>query len=154
MATRHLPEEEKAWKASFSLFDSDLDGKVTWEELGKVLRALNRLPSERELKVLFRELDTQKAGKIDYATFSKFMASKRMPAVNFVEEQAKLVASLKFFDEKGTGQLDVRDVRQIMTQLGEPLNKFDMEALVKEGDAKGTGKIAYEPLAKYISTTS
>ena len=53
-----LNEEQVAeFKEAFSLFDKDLDGRITEEELGIVMRSLGQRPTESELKNMVTLVD-------------------------------------------------------------------------------------------------
>lgn len=53
-----LTEEQVAeFKEAFCLFDKDLDGRITEEELGIVMRSLGQRPTESELKNMVTLVD-------------------------------------------------------------------------------------------------
>ena len=76
-----LNEEQIAeFKEAFSLFDKDLDGRITEEELGIVMRSLGQRPTESELKNMVTLVDQD--GKI-------FLCLCYCPCVSDPAEEAR-----------------------------------------------------------------
>lgn len=53
------------FKEAFTLFDKDNDGCITTPELGTVMRALGKNPTEAEVRVLAEEVDPDGRGVIN-----------------------------------------------------------------------------------------
>ncbi len=53
-------------KEAFTLFDKDSDGCISTPELGTVLRALGKNPTEAEVKQLSKEVDPDNRGTINF----------------------------------------------------------------------------------------
>lgn len=52
-------------KEAFALFDKDNDGCITTPELGTVMRALGKNPTEAEVRSLIKEIDPDGRGVIN-----------------------------------------------------------------------------------------
>ena len=77
MAADQLTEEQIAeLKEAFSLFDKDGDGSIATKELGMVMRALGKNPTEEELHNMVKQLDADDEGTIDFPEFLTMMARK------------------------------------------------------------------------------
>jgi calmodulin len=61
--------------AAFKLADKDGDGKVTIDELRGAFKATEITISEEELQALFKEVDTNKNGTIEWLEFLKYMST-------------------------------------------------------------------------------
>lgn len=55
MAEELSKEQVAEFKAAFTRFDTDGDGKINVEELGAVMKSLGQNPSEAELKELIHD---------------------------------------------------------------------------------------------------
>jgi calmodulin len=53
-------------KEAFSLFDKDHDGCITTGELGTVIRALGKNPTEKEVREIIKEVDPDGRGLINF----------------------------------------------------------------------------------------
>ena len=72
-----LTEEQIAeYKEAFSLFDKSGDGTITTKDLGTVIRALGKNPTEAELQDMINEVDADGNGTIDFPEFLTMMARK------------------------------------------------------------------------------
>lgn len=52
------------YKEAFTLFDADGDGFITTKELGTVLRALGKSPTEAEIKAIVKDIDPDGKGVV------------------------------------------------------------------------------------------
>jgi hypothetical protein len=72
-----LSEEQIAeYKEAFSLFDKSGDGTITTKDLGTVIRALGKNPTEAELQDIINEVDPNGDGTVDFPSFLTIMARK------------------------------------------------------------------------------
>mmetsp|Transcript_10099 Transcript_10099/g.22505 ORF Transcript_10099/g.22505 Transcript_10099/m.22505 type:complete len:185 (+) Transcript_10099:133-687(+) len=69
-----LSEEQIAeYKEAFSLFDKSGDGTITTKDLGTVIRALGKNPTEAELQDIINEVDPNGDGTVDFPSFLTIM---------------------------------------------------------------------------------
>eukprot|EP00882_Tetradesmus_deserticola_P022530 GHRQ01024447.1.p1 GENE.GHRQ01024447.1~~GHRQ01024447.1.p1 ORF type:complete len:134 (+),score=34.23 GHRQ01024447.1:195-596(+) len=61
-------------KEAFALFDKDNDGCITTGELGTVMRALGKNPTEAEVRSLIKEVDADGRGVINLQEFLGVMS--------------------------------------------------------------------------------
>lgn len=61
----------------FQAFDRKGDGMISREELGEVLKELDKSWTDRKLDLLMREIDTSKDGRIDYDEFVAWIMAGR-----------------------------------------------------------------------------
>lgn len=76
-------------KEAFALFDKDNDGCITTPELGTVMRALGKNPTEAEVHKLIKEIDPDGRGVIN-------LQGGYYAAVINGQLQAELVANLQW----------------------------------------------------------
>ena len=61
---------------AFKIFDTSGQGFITLKDLKRVLKEYNEHLSEDEYKILFRETDNDKDGKINFRDFILMMMAK------------------------------------------------------------------------------
>lgn len=81
-----LTDQQTAeYKEAFMLFDKDGDGCITTFELGNVIRALGKSPTETELKAVVKSIDPDNRGVVDFPEFLTVMSG---PLRNFDDKTA------------------------------------------------------------------
>ncbi|XP_060606890.1 calmodulin-beta-like [Ruditapes philippinarum] len=143
--THGLTDQEYIeYKEAFNLFDKDESGTITTEELGKVMRSLAQNPTDQELRDMINEVDVDGNGEIDFSEFVEMM-SKR--AHNHPDPEADLREAFKVFDKDGDGFICAKELRVVMTSLGEKLTDKEVDDMLKEADINGDGKIDFDEFA-------
>ena len=123
------------FRDAFSLFDKNGDGSISTAELGEVMRSLGHKPTEEGLKIMIDEVDADGNGNIDFAEFLTLMA-RRMKAK---DTQTEIAEAFKVFDKDNSGKISVKELRDVMTSLGEKLTKNEVEDMIKDADIDGDG---------------
>ena len=78
---------------------------------------------------MINEVDVDGVGKLDFPEFLSLMARK-MKETNTEEE---LLESLKVFDKNGDGYVSLRELKYLITQMGEKMSEDEIEAMCKVG---------------------
>ena len=52
--------------------------------------------------------------------------------------------AFKIFDKNGDGKIDPKELRHVMTNLGEKLTDDEVDEMIQTADADGDGKVNYE----------
>jgi len=67
--------------------------------------------------------------------------AKNMAESNPVED---LREAFKMFDRNGDGKIDPKELRRVMTNLGEKLTDDEVDEMIQTADKDGDGKVNYE----------
>uniref|UniRef100_A0A7S0YEH7 EF-hand domain-containing protein n=1 Tax=Polytomella parva TaxID=51329 RepID=A0A7S0YEH7_9CHLO len=132
------------YKEAFTLFDTDGDGFITTKELGTVMRALGKSPTEAEIKAIISDVDPDGRGFIDFNEFEKIMARD----IRSYNNEQELNAAWKVFDKQGHGFIPTSELRHILSNIGEKLSPAEVNDLVAEADPENKGQITYESFMK------
>ncbi|XP_052105255.1 calmodulin-like isoform X2 [Mytilus californianus] len=97
MADRLSEERKEEIKELFNLFDVDKSGKVSLDELAKIVRGLGENPTEEELKQMFAEVDKDGSGNIDIDEFTTYYATSFID--QHPDEEAELQHAFNVFDK-------------------------------------------------------
>jgi Ca2+-binding EF-hand superfamily protein len=68
--------------------------------------------------------------------------------VNMSED--KINEAFLIFDKDNTGLLSVSEFRHVMTNLGEPLTKEEVDEIIREVEIDNEGQIKYKDLVKIM----
>lgn len=125
---------------------------VATEDLGVMLRGLGKNVTERQINDFINTYDKDGSGKLDFTSFYSIIAyhgpHREVPS----EEQ--VLENLKIFDTYGTGKLSTPDLVRILLNMGENMEKSDVEHLVKELDIDGDGNINIKDFVAHMLVTS
>lgn len=140
-------------KEAFDEFDKDGSGTITTKELLPVLRSIGQNPTEDELLSLVIEYDVNGDGTIDFDEFVEMMTKQNLENV---DQSADIKEAFKIFDRDGNGYIDMKELRMVITRIGQPgllISTEDADELMKSADLDGNGKLDYIEFARMITDT-
>jgi calmodulin len=164
------------FKAAFDLVDVDRSGAISVAELEKVLKYLGKDPSAEALDALMRDVDSDASGQVRPGSARVGRPSNvggdhnctpprvaRNPQIEFAEflrlmeqEQVEkeLRAAFDRMDVRGVGRISAQDLKQAMAAQGQVLTAEEVQEMMEEADADGTGGCAGWPHAPAAAQTA
>ena len=70
-----------------------------------------------------------------------------------VDQTAEMKEAFKIFDRDGDGYIDFKELKQVVTRMGEPLSSEDADELFREADINGDGKLDFNEFVRMITET-
>lgn len=147
MAYKLTLEEINEYKAAFTLFDKDSDGKITSEDMVLLMRSLGRNFSNKVFKGITDEIDRKGNGIVELHEFLNLMANNR---VEEDEDNLQLIKSLKYFDLENVGTADFDEFKHVLTTVAEKLSPEETEALERLACPDSNGRFNYKELAQLM----
>jgi len=138
IASRLEENEINHLKKIFEAFNIQKDGQISYDELKKGIKELKccRI-SDQELCELFKNLDVDKNGKIDYTEFLAATIQKKI----YLKEE-RLFEAFCNFDKDGCGKITKKELMSVLN--AEPSQEGEIENIIKEIDKSGEGSINYK----------
>ncbi|KAK8816179.1 calmodulin [Blastocystis sp. ATCC 50177/Nand II] len=130
-------EQKKEYTQAFEVFDKDKDGKISRQELKTIMRSLGQNPSDDDIEEMMLSVDKNQDGQISYDEFMNLI-SIQIKASEDVDEMEEAFA---VFDVDKDGYITKSELRQVMNRLGESLTDEQLDAMIREADTDGDGKI-------------
>ncbi|XP_077940083.1 calcium-binding protein 5b isoform X1 [Gasterosteus aculeatus] len=144
--TRELTKEEIGeLREAFVEFDKDKDGFITCKDLGNLMRTMGYMPTEMELIQLSQNINMNLGGRVDFEDFVDLMSPKLLAETAGMIGVKELKDAFREFDLDGDGAITSDELRQaIIKLLGEQTSKTEIDAVVREADNNGDGKVDFE----------
>ena len=136
----------KEYREAFENFDKDHNGSISLKELGSMMKSLGQNPSDQELREIIAEVDLDGNGNIDFNEFVIIM-QKRSKETDPEEE---IIAAFRVFDKEGNGTLSTKELRHVMTTIGDKLTDEEVDQMIEEADIDGDGTINYEEFVRMM----
>lgn len=148
MDDENFLNEEKIneYKESFSIFDKDNDGYISYSQLSEIIKILGHNIPEEDLQKMFKEFDIDNKGAIDFKEFLGIMARK----MRDTETETDFVNAFNIFDRDHNGLINSRELFDIFQSLGIEATKDDCDELVKDVDLDMDGFINYEEFVRML----
>jgi len=140
------PQQKEEFKEAFHLFDKDGDGKIGTDEIGTVMRAIGKNPTQAEIKELSKGVS---GGKVDFNQFLALLQKRG----KIIEGDSQVKEAFKVFDSKsGSGLVEISELRHILTTLGEKLSPEEVDGVLKEADSDSDGKISLDDFLRVMNS--
>jgi len=137
-------DEMAELKEAFACFDKDGSGSITVQELGIVLRSMNKNFSDSQLKKIIGSFDANGDGQIDFNEFLAMMSKKERKGGDELKE------AFKVFDKDGDGTITASEIEVVMKALGENVDRETIDLMIKSVDTDGNGSIDYEEFRRMM----
>jgi calmodulin len=146
MAWNLTIEEINEYKAAFSLFDKNSTGELDTEDMGVLMRSLGQNFSDKDLKRITEEIDSNGNGTIELHEFLNLMAANRKTN----EDQANLMRAFKYFDRDDEGTIDFQEFTHVLSTVSEKLTPTEIEAIKNVADVDTNGRLNYKDFARIM----
>ncbi|RNA25659.1 calmodulin [Brachionus plicatilis] len=125
----------------------DGDGRISWEELGYVMKTLGHRVSENQLKEIMKLIDENGNGVIDFDEFTDMLDKTK----SIADPEADLKEAFKVFDLDGDGVITAKELKLVMHSLGQPVSGSDIDDMIKEADQNSDGKVDFGDFVAMMS---
>lgn len=117
------------------LFDYSKSGKISTRDIGPVVRSIGLKPSEAEVQDIMADVQ-QMGGEVDLSTLVQLIGQKVTNPPS--ESPESLREMFRMYDKDGRGVITVKEMRHLLTSVGEKLSDEEADELLKmTGCVKG-----------------
>lgn len=111
------------------------------------MRSLGQNPSDDDIEEMMLSVDKNQDGQISYDEFMNLISIQIKASGVFsesgwcIEDVDEMEEAFAVFDVDKDGYITKSELRQVMNRLGESLTDEQLDAMIKEADTDGDGKI-------------
>lgn len=143
-----ISEEEKAqYKEAFDMFDIDKSGKISCEEIHKIMKNMGNEMTIEHIKEMISDLDDDASGEIDFDEFITFM--QRTQTQEEITEEEEVIRAFKTFDKDNNGWLSCAEFKHILCNLGDKFSDEEVNEIFAEADLNNDGRIEYREFVEF-----
>lgn len=134
----------------FRDIDRDGSGFIDPQELKEIATRLGNPLSDKQLKALFRTIDTDKNGKISAEEFVAWIQDEQ--SKNDVKKYFHATATKIFedIDTDGSGFLDKEELKAVTIRLGEVFTDKEISKIFKAMDKNKDGKVGLKEFINWL----
>merc|ERR1712136_632299 len=139
--TFQLTDDQVAdFRDAFKKFDAAGQGEIPTSELGTVMKMLGHELNDEELEECIKMVDSDGGGSVDIDEFMELMRTKTKEA----QDEVEVKEAFRALDKEGKGEIHTDVIRPLLQQLDETLSDSDLNDLIAEIDADGSGWVDYD----------
>ncbi|GJM88936.1 hypothetical protein PR202_ga05519 [Eleusine coracana subsp. coracana] len=125
----------------------NFEGQIAKDDLVTALRSLGLNVDEAEAQRLLG--DAASGGAIEFPAFLSVAARKM--ASDGKQTAERLAECFDVFDDGRSGSIPAEQLRQVMTSHGDRLTEEEADAMVREADPRGEGRVEYKEYVKVLT---
>mmetsp|Transcript_26645 Transcript_26645/g.37508 ORF Transcript_26645/g.37508 Transcript_26645/m.37508 type:complete len:152 (-) Transcript_26645:82-537(-) len=129
----------------FNIFDAKKQGFLEPDQLGTVLRALGKNPTQKELKEILDEIGKD---KIDVNKVKSIYRTKKLASP--FDQDKPMRDAFKALDKEGNGKILEAELRQILGHLGDSLTNQEVNAVMREVKVDANGYVDYNEFVSML----
>jgi len=134
------------FKEAFTMFDRDNDGKISYKEMEIIMRNFGQNNNDETVEEIFEANTNNDNITIEFPQFLDMMAQNMQ--TNGTEDELR--NAFKSFDNDNTELISAKELRYIMTNLGEKLISEDVDEMIREANVDEDGNINYNNFVNMI----
>lgn len=133
-------------KEMFCLFDLNGSGSIETKDIGTLIRALWKCPSETDLVEYKKEVDPNGSGRVSFENFCSLF--ERIPSIDKQKTKEELLSSFRVFDKNQNGLIQEKELKHLLINLGEKMTENEVNEFLKEANTDKEGWIEYSKLVE------
>lgn len=149
-------------REQFDHYDGDKSGSISAKELRKIFTSLGEPVSLASVKEMIREVDANGNGEVEFDEFldilrrqrgkNQYSVSLELAILFGPKELENLKRQFIRLDLDGSGFIDEHEIQALIKKLGRKVEEFDLEDMLLEVDADGSGTIGFNEFLQIVAT--
>ncbi|XP_072387178.1 troponin C, isoallergen Bla g 6.0201-like isoform X1 [Diabrotica undecimpunctata] len=132
-------------KSTFDAFDIERKGYIEADMIGTIIEMLGTRVTAADLDKIIDEIDEDGNGEVSFEEFANLAAKFMVEEDEDTEAiQLELKGAFRLYDKEGNGFITIEVLREILRELDEKLTEDDLDNMIDEIDADGSGTVDWE----------
>mmetsp|Transcript_98759 Transcript_98759/g.175828 ORF Transcript_98759/g.175828 Transcript_98759/m.175828 type:complete len:687 (+) Transcript_98759:53-2113(+) len=147
-------ERRKELESMFNGVDQNGDGELSFVEMSALLREGNPSLTDKELAMMFREIDVDGNLKVDFKEFVRYVNTVPPGTLKTEEEKTELVQQRQDFkklDVNQDGELSFQELSAVLKKGNPGMKEKDLQLLFKAIDQDDSGGINFDEFCAFLS---
>ncbi|XP_023946350.1 troponin C, isoallergen Bla g 6.0101 [Bicyclus anynana] len=138
-------------KKAFDTFDREKKGVIGTEMIGTILEMLGQEIDDDTLSEIIKEYDENDTGTLAFKEFCSLAARFMTEEVDAEAMLAELREAFRLYDREGNGYITTDVLKEIFKELDNTLSEEDLEAMITEIDADGSGTVDFDEFLEVMT---
>ncbi|XP_028130419.1 troponin C, isoallergen Bla g 6.0201-like isoform X2 [Diabrotica virgifera virgifera] len=131
-------------KSTFDAFDIERKGYIEADMIGTIIEMLGTRVTAADLDII-DEIDEDGNGEVSFEEFANLAAKFMVEEDEDTEAiQLELKGAFRLYDKEGNGFITIEVLREILRELDEKLTEDDLDNMIDEIDADGSGTVDWD----------
>ncbi|KAK9511924.1 hypothetical protein O3M35_000484 [Rhynocoris fuscipes] len=138
-------------KKAFDAFEIEGKKKIPADQIGTILEMLGVAQSNATVAMLRDEFDPWNTNELDFDNFVEIAARYLPEEENPEALQQELREAFRLYDKEGNGYITTEVMREILAELDDTIPDEDLDAMIDEIDADGSGTVDFEEFMEIMT---
>merc|ERR1712073_188514 len=136
-------EQVKSLKRTFDQFDKEKQGAISVGTVETILKMMGMHVSSKDLEDIIQEIDEDGSGELEFPEFIQ-LAAKFLIEEDEEEMKWELKEAFRLYDKQGNGYITTNTLKEILREIDSNLTEYNLDQIVEEVDADGSGTIDFD----------
>ena len=153
MSNQLTEKQQTKLKNAFVLLSEEVlcseDGNIPTSELGTLVRASGKNPTEAELEAMTKEIEAKSGDAFDLDTFISVMTDRMNDDNDSIE---KIGEAFRMLDQEDKGFIPCDKLKRILTSHGDKLTEDEITGFILDADINKDNKITYDEFMSMMNS--
>ena len=140
---------EDTIRSVFKYYDSDNSGKISVQELKKVMDQMGIVLSNEQIKLAIAQYDFNGDGEWDFSEFYQFYIKVVVNTQQTISVDQEIQGVFNLLDSDKNGKIDISEIKVFFTQVGYPLNDNEITQLIQMYDKNNSGVMEFDEFTSF-----
>ena len=140
---------EDTIRSVFKYYDSDGSGKISVNELKKVMDQMGIVLTPDQIKAAIAQYDFNQDGEWDFSEFYQFYIKVVVNTQQSISIDQEIQGVFNLLDSDKNGKIDVQEIKVFFQQVGYPLNDSEVAELIKMYDTNNSGVMEQDEFTNF-----